>query len=69
MMAEGDFGPVFWHLDGSAMDPDYPFSFYLTREEWEEEQRRYEEFSKRFNEEWSENTSLDQAVIDDDVIN
>jgi len=40
-------GPMFWHLDGSGMDFEFPFSFHRTREEWEKEQRDYEEFSRR----------------------
>jgi hypothetical protein len=43
MMADGDFGPMFWHLDGCNMDDDFPFSFYRTRAEWDEERRRMEE--------------------------
>ncbi len=39
----------FWHLDGSHMDDDFAFSFYKTREEWEAENRRREEFDKEFN--------------------
>jgi hypothetical protein len=50
MMAE-DFGPTFWHLDGSNMDPDFAFSFDLTREEWEQEQREWEEFRRRSEQE------------------
>jgi len=42
-------GPVFWHLDGSHMDNDFAFSIYEdTYEEWEREQRRWEEFDRRF---------------------
>lgn len=43
-------GPVFWHLDGCNMDEDFAFSFHRTREEWEAEQREYEEQSRRFAE-------------------
>jgi hypothetical protein len=43
-------GPVFWHLDGCNMDYDFPFSFHRTREEWEKEQRDYEDFSRRCDE-------------------
>ena len=32
-------GPMFWHLDASGMDYDFPFDIYhRTREEWEAEQ-------------------------------
>lgn len=44
--------PTFWHLDGCNMDDDFPFSFHLTREAWEQEQREYEEFNRKFNAEW-----------------
>ena len=42
-------GPTFWHLDGSGMDwGEFAFDIYRrTREEWEAEQRDYEEFSRR----------------------
>jgi len=42
-------GPVFWHLDGSHMDDDFAFSlFHETREEWEQEKHKWEEFDRRF---------------------
>ncbi len=42
-------GPSFWHLDGSGMDwGEFAFDIYRrTREEWEAEQRDYEEFSRK----------------------
>jgi len=43
-------GIGFWHLDGCNMDEDFVFSFYRTREEWEEEQRRYEDLSQNYRE-------------------
>jgi hypothetical protein len=46
MMAEPDFGPTFCHFDGCNNDADYPFTFHVTREEWEAEQREYEDFSR-----------------------
>lgn len=42
-------GPTFWHLDGSGMDWG-EFAFDIdrrTHEEWEAEQRDYEEFSRK----------------------
>jgi len=36
-MANGGFGPGFWHLDGCNMDDDFAFSFCRTPEEWEEQ--------------------------------
>lgn len=49
-MAGEEFGPMFWHLDGSHMDDDFPFSPFRTREEWEEEQRRWETFTREWEE-------------------
>jgi len=61
MMAEMS-GPGFWHLDGSGMDDDFAFDIYRgTREEWEEEQRGWEEHSRRFDAEWSERKRLGMA--------
>jgi len=47
-MAE-DLEPYFWHLDGSAMDDCFEFSFHKSREEWEAERRSWEEFSRKFD--------------------
>lgn len=47
-------GPGFWHLDGSHMDDSFAFSFYRTQEEWDEENRRREEFNREFNRRWEE---------------
>jgi hypothetical protein len=41
-------GPGFWHLDGAHMDDQFSFSWFRTREEWEEEQRRREAFDKEY---------------------
>ena len=50
--SDPEFGPTFWHLDGSGMDleDNWVFSFHLTRESWEAERRRWEEHSRKFNE-------------------
>lgn len=47
-------GVGFWHLDGSHMDDDFAFSFFKTRQEWEVENRRREEFNREFNRRWKE---------------
>jgi hypothetical protein len=47
------FDPGFWHLDGSHMDDLFEFSTCLTREEWESEQRRWEQFNEEFARRWS----------------
>ena len=60
-------GPVFWHLDGCNMDDDFAFDIYhRTREEWEEEQREYEEYSKRFEARWAERERLGVTGVDSD---
>jgi hypothetical protein len=53
MAAEPGIGPTFWHLDGHHMwlEDNFVFSFCRTREEWEAEQRRWEEFNRQFKEE------------------
>jgi hypothetical protein len=57
-----DLGPGFWHLDGCNMDQDFEFSTHLTREEWEAEQRRWQEFNEEFNRKWAaEHPSEDDA--------
>ena len=63
MLAEGP-QPVFWCLDGCNMDDDFPFSLYCpTRQEWEEEQHRREEFNRTFDEEWK----MKQAVLEGEL--
>lgn len=42
-------GVGFWHLDGSHMDDDFAFSWFKTRQEWEVENRRREEFDREFD--------------------
>jgi hypothetical protein len=56
MAANPEFGPCFWHLDGSSMDLDdnWVFSFHPTQAEWEAERRAWEEHSRKFNEEWKQ---------------
>jgi hypothetical protein len=54
-------GPMFWHLDGCNMDDDFEFSFYKSREEWEEEQRSWEEFNRKFDEEQRLEREAEQA--------
>jgi hypothetical protein len=47
-------GVGFWHLDGSHMDDDFAFSHHRTRQDWENENRRREEFNREFNRKWEE---------------
>jgi hypothetical protein len=52
-------GPAFWHLDGSNMEDEFAFDMrHPTREEWEAEQRKWDEHNKRFNAEWEERKRL-----------
>lgn len=51
LMSEMFDTPGFWHLDGSHMDNRFEFSFFQTREEWEAEQRRWQEFNREFERE------------------
>lgn len=48
------YGPGFWHLDGSHMDDCFAFSFCRTQKEWDEENRRREEFNREFDRRWEE---------------
>lgn len=61
-MAEDLETPVFWHLDDCGMDDQFEFSFFLTREEWEAERRRREEFNRAFDRQWR---SRESKVSDD----
>jgi len=47
-------GVGFWHLDGCNMDDEFAFSSCRTREEWDAENRRREEFNKDFDRKWEE---------------
>jgi hypothetical protein len=52
-------GQGFWHLDGSSMDDEFAFNIYCrTREEWEEEQRSWDNYNERFAAEQSERKRL-----------
>jgi hypothetical protein len=52
--AAAGIGMSFQHFDGSHMDNDFAFSFFETRQEWEEENRRMEEFHRDFDRRWNE---------------
>jgi hypothetical protein len=53
-------GVGFWHLDGCNMDNEFAFDIYReTQEEWDEEQRRYEEFNRQFKERQEEKKRLE----------
>ena len=64
MMGEGGFGVAFTGLDGHHLELDDEFAFSLceTREEWEEQQREFEEMSAEIERERKER----EAAADDE---
>jgi hypothetical protein len=63
-MAAEFSGPMFWHLDGCNNDDDFPFSVYCrTRQEWENERRRREEFERDFEEQQQRRREVMQAGL------
>jgi hypothetical protein len=66
---EEEFGPTFMFYDGSSMDDDFAFSFHRTRDEWEAEQRQYEQYNREFEERWRnrESQAADEVDTGDDV--
>lgn len=52
--ANPEWGPMFWHLDGSSMDEGFVFSFHRTLEEYEAEQREWQEMAEKFERERQE---------------
>jgi hypothetical protein len=59
---EEEFGPTFLCYDGSEMDDDFAFSFHRTRDEWEVQQRAFEELDNK----WKERSELDPPPFDDE---
>ena len=55
--AAAGMGMGFQHFDGCNMDDDFVFSFFQTRAEWEEKNRRMEEFNRDFDRRWKERES------------
>jgi len=53
MPADPEMGLGFWQLDGHKMNEEksWVFSTFSTRERWEENQRYWEEFDRRYSEE------------------
>ena len=65
------FGPGFLHYDGSHIDPLFEFSTCLTHEEWEKEEREWQEYSKDFERRWARDhptTDADRGKPDYDDI-
>jgi hypothetical protein len=46
-------GKGFWHFDGSHIDSLFEFSTYQTREEWEAEERKWQEYTEEFERRWA----------------
>jgi hypothetical protein len=62
---QSDLG--FWHLDGSPMDHLFEFSTYRTREEWESDERRWEQYNEEFARRWSkDHQSVEEGGSDGD---
>jgi len=62
--------PMIWHLDGCNIDEDFEFSFYKTREEFDEEERRREEFNRQFDIDYKAgkyDKPIDEWPIDSDT--
>lgn len=57
--------PMFWFLDGCNMDERFEFSFHNTREEYDAEQREWEENYHRWNEKYER--ELATGIIEDDL--
>jgi hypothetical protein len=49
-----EWGPMFWHLDGSSMEDSFVFSFHHTLEDYETEQREWQELAEKFERERQE---------------
>ena len=47
-MLEDTTTPMFWHLDGCNMDEGFAFSYHETIEEYEAQEKEYEEMSRKF---------------------
>lgn len=59
--------PAFWNLDGCNMDEGFEFSFYQTREEFDENERQMEEFNREFDRDLKAgkySKSFDEATSD-----
>jgi hypothetical protein len=57
--------PMFTYYDGCNMDDRFEFSFYKTRQEWDEERRRYEEYSREYKEKRAKE-QLDGELVEED---
>lgn len=58
-------GPTFWCLDGCNMDDDFAFDIrHRTREEWEAEQREWDEFDRRFDAKAAERRHRPESASD-----
>lgn len=69
MQADMD-APTFWNLDGSGMDHEFVFSIYHdTQEQWDKEEREYEQYSRRCDEERAEQKrmGIEHPKLESDV--
>lgn len=67
MMAEGPFGPCFEGIDGHhlELDDEFAFSLYETREEWEEEQAAFADYSAKMDRRIEERQRCDEPDPDE----
>jgi hypothetical protein len=67
MMANGMFGVAFTSLDGHhlELDDDFAFSMYETREEWEKQQREFEEMSAAMDRKLAEREAAGETQPDE----
>jgi hypothetical protein len=66
--AAAGIGVGFQHFDGSHMDDDFAFSLFNTREAWEEENRRVEEFNRDFDRRWKQRKARIAAGEDSEIV-
>ena len=67
MMADGMFGTAFTGIDGHHLDLDdeFAFSMHETREEWEKQQREFEEMSAEMDRKRAEREAAGEAEPDE----
>ena len=67
--SEAGLGIYFTHYDGSNMEYEFAFSWFATLEEWEEEQRRNDEWDRKrkLADQEREGSSTDQLPQDCDI--
>jgi hypothetical protein len=65
--SEAGLGIYFCHFDGCNMEDEFAFSSCATMEEWEAEQRKYEEWSRKSERERTESSTSSMDLDDCEV--